>query len=99
MAQKVVASFIPFRGILRELTGANAHEFNFREAIGAGMMRRAFLKGIGREWDCPYPASPAPRALVARLEQQADAPPEAEGVVAVAEDGTRFVAQPVVQGD
>ena len=99
VAQRVIGSFIPFRGIIREISGANSHEYNFREAIGAGMMRRAYLKGIGREWECPYPASPAPRAMVARLNEQARDPGNEDGVVMVTDDGTRFVSRPVVQGD
>lgn len=73
LAQRVVGSFIPFRGIIREISGANAAEFRFREAIAAGLMRRAYLKGIGQEMACPYPASPAPPELVARLNAQREA--------------------------
>jgi hypothetical protein len=67
LAQRVVGSFIPFRGIIREISGASAREFEFREAIAAGLMRRAYLKGVGQELGCPYPASPATPELVARL--------------------------------
>ncbi len=78
VAQTVVRFFIPFRGILREISGANSHEFQFREAIVAGLMRRAYLKGIGQEMECPYPARPAPPELVARLREQSEAEAEAE---------------------
>ena len=67
LAQRVVGSFIPFRGIIREISGANAREYEWREAIAAGLMRRAYLKGIGQEMQCPYPASPATPELVTRL--------------------------------
>ena len=97
VARSVIGSFIPFRGIIREISGANDHEYNFREAIAAGLMRRAYLKGIGREWECPYPASPAPSALVAKLREAERDPENEDGVVMTAEDGTRFVSQPVVQ--
>lgn len=47
MAQRVVGMLIPFRGLIREVSGANSREFQFREAIAAGLMRRAYLKGKG----------------------------------------------------
>lgn len=98
VAQRVIGMFIPFRGIIREVSGANSHEYEFREAIAAGLMRRAYLKGKGQEMGCPYPASPASPELLARLRAQAEntdpVPPE---VVTTAEDGTQFVSSPVVQ--
>lgn len=99
VAQRAVGMFIPFRGIIREISGANDHEFNFRQAISAGLMRRAYLKGLGEAQDCPYPARPAPPDMLARLE--AGAAPETAGapVVATDENGARFVSRPVVQGD
>lgn len=68
VASRVVGSFIPFRGIIRELSGANDRQRDFREAIAAGMMRRAYLKGRGESLGCDYPASPATPELVARLQ-------------------------------
>lgn len=59
MAKSVVASFIPFRGILRELTGAAEQERDWRAAIYAGSVRRGFLKGLGQQKGCAYPARPA----------------------------------------
>ncbi len=38
--------FIPFRGILRTLTGAKAHEKAMAKAKEAGKIRRAYLKGL-----------------------------------------------------
>ncbi len=97
VAQTVIGFFIPFRGIIREVSGANSHEYHFREAIAAGLMRRAYLKGKGEEMGCRYPAAPASEALIARL-QAADTQSDENGeVVATAEDGTRFVSRPVVQ--
>ena len=58
VAQKVVAYLIPFRSVIREVSGANKHEWEFRQAISAGLMRRAYLKGRGEEMGCPYPARP-----------------------------------------
>lgn len=59
VAKSVVASFIPFRSILREVTGAAEHQRNFEAAIYAGAVRRGFLKGLGQQMKCPYPARPA----------------------------------------
>ncbi len=61
VAQSVVGSFIPFRGVIRELSGANEHDRKMRVAILAGVARRSFLKGTGQARGCAYPA----RAMVA----------------------------------
>ena len=59
VAQSVIGSFIPFRGVLREVSGANEREKEANMAITAGMVRRAFLKGLGQERGCSYPARPS----------------------------------------
>lgn len=64
MAQWVVTSFIPFRGLIREVSGANAQDRKVNAAIQAGVTRRGFLKGVGAARGCAYPASPAPAAVV-----------------------------------
>ena len=58
IAQSVVGSFIPFRGIVREVSGANARRNEVNMAVTSGMVRRAFLKGLGLERGCSYPARP-----------------------------------------
>jgi hypothetical protein len=55
-AQSVVGSLIPFRGVLREITGANDQNRRIEIAIQAGIARRAFLKGYGQARGCRYPA-------------------------------------------
>jgi hypothetical protein len=60
VGQKLVGSVIPFRGILREVTGAAANERALRAAYTAGMVRRGFLKGLGMGRGCKYPARPKP---------------------------------------
>lgn len=60
IGQKVVGSVIPFRGILREVTGAAGHERALRAAYTAGMARRGFLKGLGLGRGCKYPGRPKP---------------------------------------
>ncbi len=72
VAQSVVGSFIPFRGIIREISGANKHEEEMQDAILAGMMRRAFLKGMGLKLGCAYPARPADEATKGRLIKKAE---------------------------
>lgn len=59
VAQSVVGSFIPFRGIVREVSGANQHKRDIRAAIQAGLARRGFLKGVGQSRGCRYPARAA----------------------------------------
>ncbi|AXB76896.1 hypothetical protein [Novosphingobium sp. P6W] len=66
----VVASFIPFRGLIREVSGANAQDRKVNAAIQAGLTRRGYLKGLGQAKGCRYPASPAPASVVqARLDE------------------------------
>lgn len=59
MAQSVVGSFIPFRGVIRELSGANEQDRRLQSAIQAGIARRSFLKGVGQTRGCRYPARAA----------------------------------------
>ncbi|MDR2856566.1 MAG: hypothetical protein LBV50_01815 [Novosphingobium sp.] len=59
VAQSVVGSFIPFRGVIREVSGASEHDRQMRAAILAGVARRSFLKGIGQGRGCRYPARSA----------------------------------------
>lgn len=76
IAQSVIGSFIPFRGIIREISGANKQEREILAAIQAGLARRGFLKGVGAARGCRYPASPATAAIVeqyaAELREAAD---------------------------
>lgn len=58
IGQNVVGSILPFRGILREVTGAAGNDRALRAAYTAGMVRRAFLKGWGLGRGCAYPARP-----------------------------------------
>jgi hypothetical protein len=98
MAKSVVASFIPFRGVLRELSGAAEQERIWNNAIYAGAVRRGFLKGLGQQRGCDYPARPA----FARVAVSAPAPAKAKkGRVKVAPapapQETAYVSEPVVQ--
>ncbi|MGV3580175.1 hypothetical protein [Brevundimonas sp.] len=51
--------FIPYRSWVRQLTGAQARSKAVQDAIEAGRLRRAFLKGLGMRANCSPPASPA----------------------------------------
>lgn len=59
IAQSAVGSLIPFRSIVREITGAADHQRQFEAAIAAGAIRRGYLKGVGEAKGCAYPARPA----------------------------------------
>jgi len=53
------SDFIPLRGWVRELSGAERHSRRVQAAIQAGRGRRAFLKGVGMRQNCAPPAAPA----------------------------------------
>lgn len=56
----VISSLIPFRGVVREVTGANAAKRRYQQAVYAGVTRRSFLKGLGKAKGCEPPAAPNP---------------------------------------
>ena len=64
VARWAIASFIPFRGLIREVTGANKQDELVGDAIQAGQTRRGFLKGVGLARKCKYPARPATPAII-----------------------------------
>lgn len=112
VAQSVVGSFIPFRGVIREVSGANAHDRAVQAAILAGVARRSFLKGIGQGKGCRYPARSATlevfNARMAALNEgkeppkaQADdaepAPRSAQRDSRSDSRAVRYVSRPVVQ--
>lgn len=85
IGREVVGIFIPYRGLIREASGANAGRRRLADLVIAGMMRRAYLKGMGEARGCPYPARPADeetRALLASFlhgsQSPADARPTAD---------------------
>lgn len=50
---------IPFRGVVRRVTGAAAHDQLVQNALLAGSVRRAYLKGLGESKGCGPPATPS----------------------------------------
>jgi hypothetical protein len=110
VAQSVVGAFIPFRGVIREISGANQHDRTLQAAILAGVARRSFLKGIGQAKGCRYPARSATlevyNARMAALDAGAE-PPRASPADAEPQAPRRdarsqprrpsYVSRPVVQ--
>jgi hypothetical protein len=109
VAQSVIGAFIPFRGVIRELSGANAHDRQLQAAILAGVARRSFLKGIGQGRGCRYPARAATLevfnqrlATAGGGEIRREPPPAPTSAAPARErrgsmDEPRYVSQPVVQ--
>jgi hypothetical protein len=52
VAKSVVGSFIPFRGVIRELTGAAGDKRRYEAAVDAGIARRGYLRGVARMRGC-----------------------------------------------
>jgi hypothetical protein len=58
-AVKVAANaLIPWQGVVRFVSGAEARDRKVRRAIIAGATRRAYLKGLGEANGCGPPAAP-----------------------------------------
>jgi hypothetical protein len=51
-------SIVPFRGWVRQLSGAEQHAQAVQTAVAAGRVRRAYLKGMGQMMRCQPPAAP-----------------------------------------
>lgn len=58
VAGSLAGSIIPFRGLIGEVTGANAERRRYAAAVYAGTVRRGFLKGVGLQRGCKAPARP-----------------------------------------
>lgn len=58
----VTTGWIPFRSTVRRLTGASHNQDQMEDATQAGVVRRAYLKGLGLQQGCAYPAAPMPAA-------------------------------------
>ena len=102
VAQAAVGSFIPFRGLIREISGANEQERKIQAAVQAGVARRAYLKGVGEARGCRYPARSAGPADIAALvaapaQAQAEAKPERKPSRKQRSKGVTFTSEPVVQ--
>jgi hypothetical protein len=58
----VARSLIPYGGAFRAVSGADKKDKALREAVGAGLARRGFLRGVMLNTNCnaPPPAKAAP---------------------------------------
>jgi hypothetical protein len=48
----LLSGFIPFRGVVRQISGANAQRARMNTAIYAGIARRSYLKGYAQGLGC-----------------------------------------------
>ncbi len=64
VAGSLLGGLIPFRSVVRELSGSNAAKRKFQEAIAAGNARRSFLKGVAVTKGCLAVPQPVRVALV-----------------------------------
>jgi hypothetical protein len=51
-AKSIVNALIPFRGLIREASGAAEADRKFRIMVAAGIARRGYLKGIAHQRKC-----------------------------------------------
>ncbi|MBB5987902.1 hypothetical protein [Sphingobium lignivorans] len=60
--EAVVNSLIPFRGLVREVSGAAPAERRFDAAVNAGLARRGYLRGLAVSRGCKLPPPPVVKA-------------------------------------
>lgn len=53
----LASSVIPFRSWVRQLSGAESHDSLVTDAVMAGAVRRAYMKGLGEAKSCHPPAT------------------------------------------
>jgi hypothetical protein len=70
--EALVDSLIPFRGLVREVTGAASAERRKIAAINAGVARRGFLRGIAKDHGCKAPPPPPAPAKADKDEDRKD---------------------------
>ena len=58
-ADVATSALIPFRGVVRQISGAASHDRLIQSAYVAGSVRRAYLKGLGESRGCMPPATPS----------------------------------------
>ena len=61
--EMLVNSLIPFRGLVREVSGAASADRRKLAAVNAGLARRGYLRGIAADRNCKIPRTP-PKAPV-----------------------------------
>lgn len=75
VAGDLAGGAIPFRGVVRKLSGAESHDRLVAAAIIAGHTRRAYLKGLGEARGCGPPATPSHERTALLRAAAAKAPP------------------------
>jgi hypothetical protein len=70
LAAGAASDFIPFRSWVRKLSGAERHDALVQNAILAGAVRRAYLKGLGEAKGCNPPATPSHVKAGSEIPQQ-----------------------------
>ncbi|AMK25028.1 MULTISPECIES: hypothetical protein [unclassified Sphingobium] len=58
VGKTIVNSIIPFRGLVREISGAAPAERRLEAAVTAGIARRGYLRGIAAERGCKIMSPP-----------------------------------------
>jgi len=75
VAGDLAGGAIPFRGVVRKLSGAESHDRLVTAAIIAGHTRRAYLKGLGEAKGCGPPATPSHERTGMRQAAASQTPP------------------------
>lgn len=98
VAREAVRVFIPFNGLIREISGANNRDRQLQSAVFAGTARRSFLKGVGQARGCRYPARAVTQEVIVARLNAADAKPVKQPKRGKASPGeVTFASTPVVQ--
>lgn len=74
-ARGALDHYIPVRGVVRQITGARKYEKEVTRANLAGSVRRGFLKAVGMQQNCAWPAAPIsfkPRPAMAPIQLAAN---------------------------
>lgn len=74
----ILGGLIPFRGLVRQLSGANAERARWQAAIYSGIARRSFLKGFAKARLCTPPQEAAVRSAEQVLGLEPPSEPEAK---------------------
>ena len=94
----VTTGWMPFRSVVRRLTGAADRQDAMEDAVHAGGVRRGYLKGLGLQQDCAHPAAPLPESVVAEgpaLQKIATQPADAAAAEAAEDTASESSVQPV----
>lgn len=98
VAREAVRVFIPFSGLIREISGANNRDRQLQSAVFAGTARRSFLKGVGQARGCRYPARAVTQdVILARLNTAEPKPVKPPKRSKARAGEVTFASTPVVQ--